>query len=376
MLKSDSFLFKLLLFSFFLSLVVGFFLTPQQESEDGVEGLEGTPWEILEILNTNERGLREEFYEKLIERTGPERAQEYLYKSGLPFDGETHLLNHTVGDWLYKKYGNQGLIYCRDYFLSSCYHGFVLNSVAIGGLAALNSVMEICWSKGYHVAIQCSHAIGHGFLTWVGYAHLDRALATCDEFGKLAENFPVYNCYDGAFMENVWAVHTDGKPSKDRWVRERDDVYPCSDKRIGYKYINACWSNQPALLYIRWGDLARVGRVCERVRDKVHQITCFDGLARQIHSLTDASVEETFRLCNFMPTEKWWSACIASNAKSTFGIGDRELSFKICSGLDVEHQESCFKELVGIISAYAQSFEEKEELCRKIPITNIRLECS
>lgn len=242
--------------------------------------------EISVILSTSTLEEREVLYKRLIEKIGPRDAQEQLYRSGLSFDGESHLLNHVVGDWLYQKYGPDGLALCRDYFLSSCYHGFVIAAVAVGGQDALAGVMQRCWQHGPTVAVQCAHAIGHGFLAWGGYKNFIAALTACDDLATKSANFPLYNCHDGAFMENVWAVHEDGKPSPDRWLSQTDPVYPCNDPRIEYKYINACWSNQPSRMYMMFGgDFGRIGRQCLKVDDQTHQRTCFDGLARQIHPL-------------------------------------------------------------------------------------------
>ena len=208
------------------------------------------------------RNLQEQtrFYNELINRVGPEQAQEDLLRSGLPFTGETHLLNHVVGDYLYKKYGVAGLSQCRDYFLSSCYHGFVLNAIAAGGTDEVVKIMESCRQQGAPTAAQCAHAVGHGFLAYGGYKTLLEALKLCDEMSGRVSGFPLWNCHDGVFMENIWGVH-DGEPSPDRWVSSTDPFYPCNDPRIAENYLKGCWSNQPALMYQR-SEERRVGKEC------------------------------------------------------------------------------------------------------------------
>jgi hypothetical protein len=52
----------------------------------------------------------------LVLRVGPEAAQDELYRSGLPFTGETHLVIHAVGSLLYEKFGTKGIAHCRPYF--------------------------------------------------------------------------------------------------------------------------------------------------------------------------------------------------------------------------------------------------------------------
>lgn len=333
------------------------------------------PLEITEIKATKDISKQVTLYKKLIARVGTKQAQEDLFFSGLPFDGQTHLLNHTVGDVLYEKYGTSGILYCKDYFLSSCYHGFVIRIVADGGLKKLEDVMAICQKKGYPIAIQCSHAIGHGLLAWTGYENLTQALSNCDVLNKQIQKFPFYNCYDGVFMENIWAVHEAGMPSEDRWINPNDPVYPCNDSRIESQYIKACWSNQPTRMYQMFqGDIARVGKECLQLTDTVYKETCFDGLARQIHPITKGSAEETFRLCSQLPTE-WRNECAISIAKASFSVGDRKVPYLICEQIPNDAQALCYEKLSGIITAYAQNPQEKTQWCNKISKSQFQNVC-
>lgn len=305
-------------------------------------------------------------YKSLIERVGPEQAQEQLQYSGLPFDGETHLLNHTVGDFLYDKYKTKGLVYCKDYFLSSCYHGFVIRAMADGGVHSLKEVMQHCWDQGERVAIQCAHAIGHGFLAFADYKNFIKALTDCDTLSEQSKNFPNFNCYDGAFMENVFAVHDDGKPSPDRWLNKDDPIYPCNEEKIPQKYIRACWSNQPSWMYqLFGGDLHKVAQQCLNLNNKEYQTTCFDALARQIHPLTKGSVDQTFSLCSIMPSD-WIDPCLVSISKAFFSVGDRTAPFEICTKIHPQSKSNCYNELITIISIYSKDSNEKNKACKQI----------
>ena len=64
---------------------------------------------VVRIVNAKNFESEQKAYESLIEQVGPEEAQELLYRSGLPFDGATHLLNHTVGIYLYRHEGLSGI---------------------------------------------------------------------------------------------------------------------------------------------------------------------------------------------------------------------------------------------------------------------------
>ncbi len=322
------------------------------------------PIEIQQIKAADNLDKQTKLYKELIERVGPEQAQEHLYNSGLPFTGQTHLLNHAVGDYLYEKYGNAGLVRCKDYFLSSCYHGFILHAIP-DGLGAIDDIVNECKKFGITVVSQCSHAIGHGFLTWVGYSNLTGALGLCDEMGERVENFPLYNCRDGVFMENVWGIH-EGKPSPDRWVRGDDNFYPCNDSRINPKHLDGCWSNQPTLMYQMFkGDIKKVGEECLKVKNAEHQKICFNGLSRQIHPLTKGDADTAFKLCSLLPSQ-WVNYCLTTITLSDFSVGGRDLSFKICARINVSEKENCYTSLFGVMSVYDSTSDEHENSCKNI----------
>lgn len=323
--------------------------------------------EIAGIVATKNARLQVTLYTQLIERVGPVQAQEDLYHSGLPFDGQTHLLNHTVGDWLYTKYGSKGLTYCKDYFLSSCYHGFLIKFIADKGLTDINEVMQACWKGGLATATQCAHAIGHGLLAWDGYKNLPQALADCDKVAGISPKFPTYNCYDGVFMENNWAVHDDGTPSPDRWVKADDPTYPCYDGQIAEKYRRACWSNQPQVMYKLFNEnLKMVADQCENIEAKEYQDTCFDSIARQINPLANGNVQQVFTLCNEMPVG-WKSACVDSNVSSFFSVGDHQTPFTLCQMIPDSGSAGCYLALQEKMSIYVPTLTEKVALCSQIP---------
>ncbi len=329
--------------------------------------------EIDSIKNTTSLAEQTTLYKILIDRVGVEKAQEALYLSGLPFDGQTHLLNHEVGEYLYKKYKEKGLIYCKDYFLSSCYHGFVIMAVADKGYETLKNVMDICWSKGYPVAGQCAHAIGHGLLTWYGYKNLPQALEGCDKLSGTSKNFPLFNCYDGVFMENVFAVHEGGKPSKYRWVSDADYIYPCDSPKISEKYINACWAEQPSLMYRSFnGDLERVGYECLKLQNSIYQRTCFDAIARQIHPNSKGNPAEVLRNCNLMPSE-WINSCIISVAGTELSVGGKVLPYELCSRIGESSKTDCYRRIAEVIAT--NKFADRKDLCNKIPILEQRNNC-
>ena len=329
--------------------------------------IERQPQEIINILETNNLDKQVEYYKELLNRVGVSKAQEYLYRSGLPFTGQTHLLNHTTGDFAYKKYGNKAPLYCKDHFLSSCYHGAILNIIAKEGIDSLEKTMDYCREKGTPVASQCAHGIGHGALAWVGYKNLTEALDICDGLAKKDSRFPIFNCHDGVFMENLWAVHNDGTPSPDRWVKDDDPYYPCNDSRIKEKWQSGCWSNQASVMYQMFGgDIEKVAKYCDAVKNNSYKETCYNNIARQIHPLTEGNIDEALYYCGLLPKEKT-AECLLTISNADYSVGGRQLSYEICATLSVGKQkESCYQNLNGNIRLYYGDFEERKVQCMQI----------
>ncbi|MEO8065956.1 MAG: hypothetical protein ABI643_03865 [Candidatus Doudnabacteria bacterium] len=323
--------------------------------------------EILQIKATTNLIQQVTLYKKLIERVGASEAQDDLVRSGLPFTGQTHLLNHTVGDYLYEKFGVTGLAQCKEYFLASCYHGFILHAIATGGIPEVAKVLDACRSEGIQTVYpQCSHAVGHGFLAYIGYKNLTKALQMCDDMIKTVPDFPLFNCQDGIFMENIWAVHDGTGPSPDRWVKASDPVYPCDDPRIDKKYLLACWSNQPSLMYQQFhGDLKKVGVECGKIKQADLKEMCYNGLSRQIHPIASGNLERTFSLCGLLGG-KWTDYCIITNDSASFSVGDRSLPFAICDKISEASKDQCYSGLVSLIRTYSKTSEEYSRLCAKI----------
>lgn len=356
--------------------VIFAFLTQDRNRQNDQSAQSEQIPEIAAIRDTPDKKQQEKHYIHLIERIGPEKAQDALLQSGLPPDGDAHLLNHTVGDWLYKKYGTEGLTHCKDYFLSSCYHGFVILAIADAGTEALNHIMTKCQEEGSNTATQCAHAIGHGMLAFEGYKKLPQALIDCDNISETSNNFPTYNCYDGVFMENIQAVHDDGRPSPDRWLKKGDLIYPCNAPEIPEKYIQACWSNQSAWLYEELsGDFKKMGKVCLTLENSIYQETCFDSLARMIHPASRGDTELLFTYCHDMPSDYWDKQCQISIVRSAFSIGEKELPFTICKRFPKNENASCYESLLWAIAGYTESTAEKAKLCNKISDATWRTSC-
>lgn len=363
-----------LIILFLLSLSFGYIfknsLIKQQGTKNSHVVVTGN--EINRIKNTKSIKEQEKIYIKLMDRVGPEKAQEDLQHSGIPYIGNTHLLNHAAGNYIWNKYGPAGITKCKDYFSSSCYHGFIIRGIGNGKTDNIDLMLKKCKKKGREAYSQCAHAMGHGFLAYLGYANLLDALHMCDDTSKRISDFVVSFCHNGVFMENIWGLH-EGRPSPDRWVKETDPIYPCDDPRIGEVYLPECWYNQAQQMSILSKDNLKVANVCNSLGETKSAYMCFDGLYRGFNNDTKDNIPLKYKMCNQMPV-KWFNKCISTQASASFQQGDNELPLKICAYSDSQSvQEDCYRVLYGMTFNY-ESRAGRVKFCEKIPI-EYRGEC-
>jgi hypothetical protein len=359
--KKRSFMSLYLLIIFFLAIGAGSFFpsfnAPQKEEKTAVNS---KSVEIEKILTEEDAAEQVKWYLKLLKRVGPEQAQDELQNSGVPFNGPMHLLNHTAGDYVWKTYGTTGITKCRDYFSSSCYHGFILNAIGDGNLNNIDAIMADCKKQGRASYDQCSHAVGHGFLAYAGYGNLIGALEMCDKVKSKNSEFMDSYCHNGVFMENIWGLH-EGRPSPERWVSTTDMKYPCTDPRIAEVYLPECWYNQATYImnHFYQGDRVKTAEICNELFNTRSKYMW------SINMVTENNLNSKYEICSHMP-EGWKEKCIAVVASAYLQQGDQEMPFRVCNNAKFGKKE-CFYELVGSIDHDYQPGPKKNSLCKKIP---------
>jgi hypothetical protein len=325
--------------------------------------------EIKALLSTTQIDQQQAAIRALVLRIGPEAAQEELLASGLPFTGQSHLVIHTVGSMIYKKFGPQGVGHCRPYFLGGCFHGFMIDAISERGPDAVLDAWSACQKAGPAVPDQCAHAVGHGLLAWNKYS-LSEALAACDTIASRVPGLSAFNCYDGVFMEQVWKVHGHSHDHGAPQPQVAADLdYPCDDPQLQPKHLTACWGNQASVLYQAFqGDLARVAIKCDSLKDPGSKEFCFNGLARQIHPLTDGKADEAFRLCAKAITGPWQDYCLITIAGSAFSVGDTvNMPFQICNRIRESARTACYQRLFPLIRLYAKgNLERADSFCARM----------
>lgn len=366
---------RIIYFAFFLTLaIVGslFFGGKKESPKSEVKSASSavTPSitevpELKEILG-NDQTTRLLATRKLVERVGVEEALEILKDSGLPYTGEGHLAVHQVGFHAYKVYGKDAILHCKDYFLSACYHGAIIEAASDQGVEVIKEMTDRCRSFAPRF-FQCVHAAGHSINAIWNY-DLPNALGTCDQLYEGDTEFQdtLTSCHNGAFMENLFGVHdwgTENAPKRE-WLSDDDPYFPCN--AFGKKYQKGCWLNQAARIYQMYtSDLSKTAQLCEAVGNSEYSKWCIDNLARQIHPLTESRIDKVWQLCSAIGQNNLEN-CVMINAISYYSVGDRPLGIDVCNTLSQDLRSQCLEPIVNYLIGDNLTKQEKEELCRRI----------
>ncbi len=321
--------------------------------------------ELKVILTSKDADERRLASRALAEKYGPAEALELLKRSGIPFTGESHLISHEAGFVAFEKYGLDGILQCKDYFLFACYHGAIIQAISKYGPETIVKMLDKCrdWQQRF---VQCAHAMGHSLLAFYDYDNLPLALKHCD---KILEKEPQYPealtyCHNGVFMENIFGVH-DWKVKelpKRKWLSETDLYYPCN--AVEEKYREGCWKNQASrIIFIVHGDLRKIAEACDGVEERQYREWCYDNFGRQIHPMTEGSAEKVFSLCE-NATGNWKEHCVINNAGAYYSVGGPNVAIEICRKLRDVPQDNCYSLIISQISKDRILRSEKEALCR------------
>ena len=194
-----------------------------------------------------------------------------------------HIFAHVFGSALYKIHGIDGFSICDDRFQYGCFHELIGRAITEHGFSITSDVLERCMRTSAPRPFACSHGIGHGIISYLGYARsgLDTALSVCD--GISSDNLIIW-CHGGVFMEYNQQSMLGIEYVRELASHDMDMYEPCLG--LSEKYQRACVFEQPQWWYrvlSRDGSLgerfARLGGYCERMPASQELIrTCFEGV--------------------------------------------------------------------------------------------------
>ena len=315
------------------------------------------------VLSQNQEE-REGMVRDLAKYIGPENAMEVLKDSGLPFIGENHLLAHVIGNVAYKRYGEDALGICKNYFLNGCQHAVVIDTLSDKGFEGVARLVDRCRDQGSVVYYQCFHGAGHAFDAWLDYDVFE-GVKLCDKLAKTKTE--LLYCHTGVFMENIFGMHGGEQLAFENLdLKTEDPYYPCN--AVDERYKKACYVMQSTQIHrLSRGDMKKVAQICAEAEPSYRE-ECFFSMGRDIHAKTKGNPEKEIVLCNVAPVE-YRKNCISAVAANTFwgGFGETENALTLCRLVQSnEEKQYCYATIIQGLGRSDMDVKERNEICNQM----------
>jgi len=231
-------------------------------------------------------------------------AEELLfYEKESGEDLTCHLAGHVIGEHIFNDEIDtlrMALNHCTSACHNGCIHGAVGAFVTKYGEEELFLLKpkELCEdistnTGGYLI---CIHGLGHSFMLGSNY-ETSRSLQACDnlELSYLTKD----KCYSGVFMELFGATSGHVPVPEEKYKREGDLFYPCTDGAISsnYGYARACYMQIPQLLWAySYKEELSIFEVCEQADPQWTPI-CAMGTGLVQAALNTSNVDSIILFC-------------------------------------------------------------------------------
>lgn len=289
-----------------------------------------------------------------------------------------HEVTHYLSRFEYAKQKNISKVYaqCDSTCHGGCYHG-TLEAYLKESLGFVQSedvfskvsgnFAKICGEKkDYQKPIEfneCMHGLGHAAM-FVTEMELKQSLKLCD---NLQDQDAKERCYSGVFMEN--SSSSTSFDHKSIYIKADDPFYPCNI--LEEKYQALCWQYQSSYFAIITNqDWEKVASMCLQVPDN-YQDLCFKTIGtNQVGFAQDLLTMKND--CGLMPDNHFKNTCIAGvvSSLSYRFVGDAQKIINFCSLVDLENQESCYKQMGTGISDWTVNKDLARKECDKISNPN------
>lgn len=211
-----------------------------------------------------------------------------------------HDLSHIIGEVLYRRYGDQGVMTCTDDFAFGCYHGFAGTHMSEKGLGSVVDLQQMCRNTSNYLG--CEHGIGHAILAFLGDQELVRALRACPEGAE-----SVGGCAGGVFMEFNYHTMQSVNGIDPRRYDEKNPYAPCDS--VPEAYVDACYYELPPWWRITLEEGTKgipskeypiLGVRCAPLSEP-HKSTCYRGIGNMIGPRSEYNAGTMEEWCGMLP---------------------------------------------------------------------------
>lgn len=251
-----------------------------------------------------------------------------------------HLSAHIMGEKIFESEGVSGIRFCDASFSFGCYHGFFGQVFARKGVESITELDAVCVHAFGPLGTGCQHGIGHGVLEYVGYQHINEALALCEKTTKSA---PLLGCVSGVFMEyNMPLVGiSNALVPENRQFTEATADAPC--RGIGSSHKKSCYFELGGwLANALYDNDSRVATTCRSFAPEWSAL-CFQGFGALVPQRVGYDVEESKRVCDAFGDEDGLN-CRAGVAWAMYSVPEyRENTVSACAYADYHERARCMK---------------------------------
>ncbi len=238
-------------------------------------------------------------------------AQEYIIfaeKEGVVGINECHYLGHALGGYLVKNGMTAEEVFMD--FLPFCTSGYAHGAIYAlldekadhGSGVDIQGIAAICLTKKDPASGGCLHGVGHAIVS-LNEDNIFLALKICDEIAN-TDQHDRDNCYDGAFMQNVfdfyqWTFKKDSP--KDQYRKKDDPLFPCGI--VEEKYRPRCYFMNAAIGTIasyKRGYITDLTEIGNRVPD-VYKHGFWYGIGRASNTIFRGDQVKVRSTCQSLP---------------------------------------------------------------------------
>ena len=277
-------------------------------------------------------------------------AQEFIFfaeKEGIITNNECHNLGHALGDKIIRDGASAEealetfLPLCTNGYAHGAIYALLNNKVGHDTRSTPEDIAAICLSKKDPASGGCLHGLGHSLVSLYGN-NIFSALDLCDKI-KNSDQHDRDNCYDGAFMENVFDFYSwrfEENSPKDHYRKKDDPTFPCN--AIEEQYRLRCYFMNTAIATVasyKRGYVKHLSDIGDQVpREYAHGF--------------------------------WYGVGRASN---TIFHGDQQVVIDTCSSVIFPAQDLCFGGAAQqIMLVDGGNLTRAEEFCALLPEESVK----
>lgn len=274
--------------------------------------------------------------------------------------GPVHFIAHALGHTAYDttKDIQKTIRECSYKQMGGCVHGALESHFQQQANLTREAINGACPPDSAFLLFECQHAIGHGIMLARDNA-LFESLELCDLMDTVQG---AINCHTGVFMTNVVSAkdEKDGAgnatfldavldPSVGHHrtgarplYKEDDHAYPCD--AVEAMHQNACWSQQPQLIYILNGaNFTDLLAKCEAYpATEMQKHSCSSGSGNMAEQFVGNQPLPAMPYCDLAPTAPGRSSCLwGVFQQAVNGLLDPRPVLSLCGDLPAGDAKLC-----------------------------------